>query len=85
MIVVFVLVTHETHFFYFQMVIKGGFACFLLCYCLFIVTHLFLLGFTVEHNPMLGSHTGGLTCSLQPAIHDQLSTTANIAGISFQG
>ena len=34
---------------------------------------------------MLGSHTGGLTCSLQPAIHDQLSTTANIAEIGIQG
>ena len=34
---------------------------------------------------MLGSHTGGLTCSLQPAIHNQLLTTAKIAGISFQG
>ena len=34
---------------------------------------------------MLGSHTGGLTCSLQPAIHDQLSTTAYIAEIGIQG
>ena len=32
---------------------------------------------------MLGSHTGGLTCSFQH--DDQLSTTANIVEISFQG
>ena len=45
----------------------------------------FLLFDTVEHNPMLGSHTGGLMGSLQPAIHDHLSAAANIAENGFQG
>ena len=45
----------------------------------------FSIFFTVELNPMLGSHTGELTCSLQTAIHDQLLTTPSIVEISFQG
>ena len=44
----------------------------------------FSIGFNVEHNPMLGSHTGGLVGSLQP-IHDQLSAATNIVENSFQG
>ena len=34
---------------------------------------------------MLGSHTGGLAGSLQPAIHDQLLAGANIVEDGFQG
>ena len=34
---------------------------------------------------MLGSHTGGLVGSLQPAIHKQLSAATNTAENSFQG
>ena len=33
---------------------------------------------------MLGSHTGGLVGSLQPAIHDQLSAATNITENSLQ-
>ena len=53
----------------------------LLHYCLFT----FFYCFTVEHNPLLGSHTGGLVGSLQPAIHDQLSAATNNEEIVFQG
>ena len=68
------------------MVIKVGFLhVLLLHYCLFIVTQLFLLFLTVEHNPTLGSHTGGLASSLQPALHNQLSAAINIVENSFQG
>ena len=45
----------------------------------------FSIVFNVEHNPMLGSHTGGLVGSLQPAIHDQLSAATIIVENSFQG
>ena len=48
------------------------FVLLLIC-CLFIVTHLLLLSFAIEHNPMLGSHTGGLLGSSQPFIHVHLS------------
>ena len=34
---------------------------------------------------MLGSHTGGLAGSLQPAIHDQLSAATNVVENGFQG
>ena len=34
---------------------------------------------------MLGSHTGRLVGSLQPAIHNQLLPAANIVENSFQG
>ena len=37
-------------------------------YHLFIVFHAFLLFFTLNHNPMLGSHMGGFMGSLQTSI-----------------
>ena len=51
----------------------------LLIYCLFIVTHFFLLCFALEGNPTLGSHTGVLLGSLQPFIHMHLLAATNIA------
>ena len=57
----------------------------LLHYHLFIVSHVFLLSCTLDCNPMLGSHTGGLVGSLQPSIHEHLSSASNMVAKCFQG
>ena len=67
------------HFLDFQTVINVG-CC--MCYCCIIICLLlltfFYLFFTIDHNPMLGYHTGGLVGSLQPSIHNCLSVATNI-------
>ena len=56
------------------------------CCCAIVCSLLltFSIVFTVEHNPMLGSHTGGLVGSLQPAAYDQLLAAINIVKIVFK-
>ena len=53
-------------------------------YCCITVLSLLLTFFAVQCNQMLGSHTGGLVGSLQPAIHSQLLAAAYIAENGFQ-
>ena len=54
----------------------------LLHYCLFIVALLFLLFFTIECNPAIGSHTGGLLGSLQASMQVHLSAATNIVAVA---
>ena len=61
------------------------FACFIVALLFVHCYSPFSIVYTVEHNPMLGSHSGKLVGSLQPAIHNHLLADANIAENSFQG
>ena len=67
------------HFLDFQTVINVGCCMFYCCIiiCLLLLTFFYLV-FTIDHNTMLGSHTGGLVGSLQPSIHNRLSVATNI-------
>ena len=59
---------------------------FKVSFCLFYVDLLFVhcypsfsIVFTIEHNPMLGSHIGGWLGSSEPSIHAHLLAVTNIA------
>ena len=71
LIVVFVVLTHEIPLLLTsRWLSRLGFACFIAVLLFVHVAYLFLLFFTptIECNPMIGSHTGGLLGSLQPSI-----------------
>ena len=75
------LITHEIPLF---LLPEGWFLHVLLLHYCFSLLFTFSIVFTVEHNPMLGSHTGGLVGSLQPAAHDQLLTAIIIVKKVFK-
>ena len=83
--VVFVLVTHEIpHVLTSKWLSRLVFACFIVLLLLVHCYSPFPIVFTVEHNPSLGSHTGGMIGSLHPAIHNHLLDATNIAEMVFK-
>ena len=69
----------KSHFFTSRWLSRLVFACFIVVLLFVHCYSPFSIVFTVEHNPTLGSHTGGLLGSSEPSIHARLSAATDIA------